>query len=283
MDFGTLFSQLFSSFWWAIPLFLLAALFKSPWFKGVMGEAMVNLAARLWLDKNSYHLIKNVTIPTEDGTTQIDHIIVSRFGVFVVETKNMKGWIFGGEHQKQWTQQIFKSKHKFQNPLHQNYKHTKTLETALGLAHEKMFSVVVFVGDSTFKTGMPESVTCGGGYIRYIKSKTEILLSEAEVQQVIAQIADGRLKPSLKTSFEHARHVRDIVAAKTEEKTAAPAAAEPLPAAADAPSATKSCPKCGSPMVLRTSQKGPESGSQFWGCSTFPKCRAVAAVKLKGE
>ncbi|TLS70907.1 NERD domain-containing protein, partial [Mariprofundus erugo] len=71
-----------------MPLFLLAALFKSPWFKGVMGEAMVNLAARLWLDKNSYHLIKNVTIPTEDGTTQIDHIIVSRFGVFVVETKN---------------------------------------------------------------------------------------------------------------------------------------------------------------------------------------------------
>ncbi|TLS72239.1 NERD domain-containing protein, partial [Mariprofundus erugo] len=58
-----------------------------------------------------------------------------------------------------------------------------------------MFSVVVFVGDSTFKTGMPENVTCGGGYIRYIKSKTEILLSEAEVQQVIAQIADGRLKP----------------------------------------------------------------------------------------
>lgn len=256
------FGQVFSTLWWLLPLFVLAGLLKSAWFKGMIGEALVNLAARLFLDKNEYHLIKNITIPTEDGTTQIDHIIVSRFGVFVVETKNMKGWIFGGEHQKQWTQQIFKSKHKFQNPLHQNYKHTKTLETALGLAHEKMISMVVFVGDSTFKTEMPENVTYGGGYIRFIKSHTQPLLTEAEVQQVIAQIAEGRLKPSIKTHNEHARHVKEIVAAKQ-----APAGSP----------ATKSCPKCGSDMVLRTSKKGPNAGNQFWGCSAFPKCRAIEA------
>jgi len=49
IDFGVLFSQLFSTYWWAIPLFVIAALLKSAWFKGVMGEAMVNLAARLFL------------------------------------------------------------------------------------------------------------------------------------------------------------------------------------------------------------------------------------------
>lgn len=258
------FGQVFSTLWWLLPLFMLAALVKSAWFKGVVGEAMVNLAARLFLDKNDYHLIKNVTIPTEDGTTQIDHIIVSRFGVFVVESKNMKGWIFGGEHQKTWTQQIYKSKHKFQNPLHQNYKHTKTLETALGLAHEKMISVVVFVGDSAFKTEMPANVTYGGGYIRFIKSHTQPLLTESEVQQVIAQIAEGRLKPSIKTHVQHARHVKEIVAAKQ-----APAQS----------CATKPCPKCGSDMVLRTSKKGPQAGNQFWGCSAFPKCRAVEVME----
>jgi len=47
-------------------------LFKSPWFKGFIGEVMVNMAARLFLDKNEYHLIKNVTIQNEDGTTQIN-------------------------------------------------------------------------------------------------------------------------------------------------------------------------------------------------------------------
>jgi predicted RNA-binding Zn-ribbon protein involved in translation (DUF1610 family) len=262
VDFSTLFTQLLTTYWWTIPLLIFAVLFKSAWFKGFAGEVMVNMTARLFLDKNDYHLIKNVTIPTEDGTTQIDHIIVSRFGVFVVETKNMKGWIFGNERQKTWTQQIYKLKHKFQNPLHQNYKHTKTLEAALGLTPEKLISVVTFVGDSTFKTDMPANVTYGGGYIRFIKSHTEVLLTESEVQQIIGQIADGRLKPSIKTHIQHARHVKEIVATKQ-----APAEA----------SATNPCPKCGSDMVLRTSKKGSQAGKQFWGCSAYPKCRTVAA------
>jgi len=67
IDFGAIISQLFSSFWWAIPLFVLIAIFKSAWFKGFIGEVMVNMAARLLLGKNVYHLIKNVIIPTEDG------------------------------------------------------------------------------------------------------------------------------------------------------------------------------------------------------------------------
>ncbi|RMG19901.1 MAG: hypothetical protein D6732_29345 [Methanobacteriota archaeon] len=70
IDLGALVAQLFSSFWWAIPLVVLAALFKSAWFKGVMCEFIMNLAARLFLNENDYHLIKNVTIPFEDGTTQ---------------------------------------------------------------------------------------------------------------------------------------------------------------------------------------------------------------------
>jgi len=263
IDISPMFSQLFSTLWWLLPLLILAALFKSAWFKGVMGEAMVNLAARWRLDKKAYQLIKNVTIPTGDGTTQIDHIIVSRFGVFVIETKHMKGWIFGSENQQQWTQQLFKAKHCFQNPLHQNYKHTKALQAALGLTADKLFSIVVFVGDSSFKTAMPENICHGGAYIAFIQSKTELLLSASEVQTIMQQIANGRLKPSIKTSREHAKHVKEIVAAKE----------------AAQPSDAKPCPKCGSDMVLRTSKQGSNAGNQFWGCSAFPKCRAIAAVE----
>jgi len=113
------------------------------------------------------------------------------------------------------------------------------------------------------KSKMPANVTYGGGYIRFIKSHTKPLLTEAEVQQVIGQIADGRLKPSLKTHIQHARHVKEIVAAKE----------------AAQPSAAKPCPKCGSTMVLRTSKQGPNAGNEFWGCSAFPKCRAIASEK----
>ncbi len=98
LDFTPIIAQVFTGFLWLLPLFLLIAFFKSARFKGAMGEWAVNLASSLALNKHDYHLIKDVTLPTEDGgTTQIDHIIVSRYGIFVVETKNMQGWIFGGE------------------------------------------------------------------------------------------------------------------------------------------------------------------------------------------
>jgi hypothetical protein len=263
IDFSSLLTQLFSSFWWLLPLFIIAALFNSARFKGFIGEAMVDFTIRLFLNKNDYHLIKDVTIPTGDGSTRIVHIIVSRFGLFVVETKNMKGLIFGSEDQKKWTQRIFKFTRTFQNPLHQNYKHSKILEAALGLEPGKVFSIVVFVGDSVFATPMPDNVIYGGRYIRYIKSKTQVLLTETEVQQIIQHIADGRLEPSLRTHLKHAQHVREIMAAKNEPENS--------PAA-------KSCPECGSTMVLRTAKEGPEPGTQFWGCSTYPKCKAITDV-----
>ncbi|MBY6071229.1 NERD domain-containing protein [Marinobacter salsuginis] len=78
-----------------IPFFLVAAVIKSPWFKGEAGEAVVNLSDRLFLGKTRYRRIKNVILPTEDVTTYIDQIIVvSSSGVFVVETKNTKTELF---------------------------------------------------------------------------------------------------------------------------------------------------------------------------------------------
>jgi ribosomal protein L37AE/L43A len=257
MDFTPIFNQIYGTLWYLVPLFVIAVLFKSSWFKGVMGEFIVNLSAKFFLDKEQYHLIKNVTLPTENGSTQIDHIIVSRFGVFVVETKNMKGWIFGSPNQKTWTQKIYKHSSKFQNPLLQNYKHTKTLESLLTLSEEQIFSVIVFVGDSTFKTDMPENVTYGKGYIRYIKSKKQPVLTELEVKDIASKIETGRLKPSLKTNREHVKHVKAIVEKKEN---------------------TQSCPKCGGVMVIREVKKGQNIGNKFWGCSSFPKCRGVVNV-----
>jgi restriction system protein len=89
MDYSSIITGFLSSFWYFIPIFILLALFKTPWFKGIFGEFQVNIAAKLLLNKEDYHLIKNVTLPTEEGTTQIDHIIVSKYGIFVIETKNL--------------------------------------------------------------------------------------------------------------------------------------------------------------------------------------------------
>ncbi len=252
--------QLVGKLWYLIPIAVAAAILKTAWFKGKFGEFIVNFSARIFLDRKTYHLVKDVTLPTEDGSTQIDHIIVSKYGIFVVETKNMKGWIFGNPNQKTWTQKLYKHTSKFQNPIHQNYKHIKTLESLLGLNDQQIHSVIVFIGDSTFRTDMPENVTSSGGYIRYIKSKTKPVLTESEVNEIIEKIESGRLTPSFKTNREHVAHVRDIIAKKKSNNTV-------------------KCPKCGSAMVIREAKKGKNAGKKFWGCSAFPECRHMSQNK----
>lgn len=283
-------------------MFILGAIFKSPWFKGWIGELQVHLAAKLFLGGGEYHVIRDVTIPAEGGTTQIDHIIVSRFGVFVVETKNMNGWIFGTERDAQWTQSFGRRSFKFQNPLRQNYKHTRTLAEMLGLPHAAVVSVIVFVGNAQLKKEVPENVTITGGYIRYIKSHREPVLSDQQVQEVVAAIAADRLKSGMATRQAHVQNVRAIVERKEAiarvtssrppqpmpppvvdaEVRAAPKVA--VAAVADVASQTvpPKCPRCGSVMILRTARRGRDPGNSFWGCSTFPKCRAIVSAEPKG-
>jgi restriction system protein len=253
MNLFQIFKPMIEQLWWVLPLFILGALLKSSWFKGVMGETMVRLSAKFLLDPTEYRAIHNVTLTTPDGTTQIDHVFVSRFGIFVVETKNYSGWIFGDESKSMWTQKIYKTTYQFQNPLRQNYKHLKALEALLSIPPEKFHSVIVFVGGSTFKTTMPDNVTYSGGYIRYIKSNTDVIFTDAEVEEIYQSIFTGRLKPSFATSRAHIKNVQNRLD----------------------PDAPRLCPKCGSDMIQRSVKSGEKAGSKFWGCSQFPKCRTV--------
>ncbi len=253
MDFAPIIQVALKPMLWALLFIVIIRLLRTPKLKGFFGEAVVKFLAKRKLPADVYAPIHNVTLPTPDGTTQIDHIFVSEFGVFVVETKNMKGWIFGGENQAQWTQQIYKVKNKFQNPLRQNYKHVKTLESALEIPPEAIISVIAFTGESEFKTDMPKNVTHGIGYVRYIKSFKTPILSQEQVQSVIAQVQSGRLEPSRATDKEHVRQLKSRKNISTD----------------------RICPKCGMSMVLRTAKKGANSGKQFWGCSGYPTCRTV--------
>nr|WP_239032823.1 NERD domain-containing protein [Vibrio sp. MMG023] len=232
---------------------LIVSVFKSRWLKGVFGEFLVNrLLSKL--PESDYTLIKDVTLPTSDGTTQVDHIVVSKYGIFVVETKNMKGWIFGSARQKQWTQKIYRYSSKFQNPLHQNYKHIKALETLLGCSEEHLHSVIVFIGDSTFKTEMPPNVTYARGSIRYIQQFNDVVFSDKDYARLTESINRIKLKRGVITDLKHRKHVKEVVTSKA---------------------SSNQCPRCGSEMVLRETKRGENIGKQFWGCSTFPKCRAV--------
>jgi len=75
--------------------------------KGWLGEKMTTIGMWAFLDKRVYYRIDNAIIPSQNGTTQIDHVVLSVFGIFVIETKNLKGWIFGSPESDKWTQNIF--------------------------------------------------------------------------------------------------------------------------------------------------------------------------------
>ena len=181
-------------------------------FKGFLGETVINVAMWLKLEKDVYHRLNGITLPRANGgSTQIDHIIVSIYGIFVIETKNYKGWIYGSENQRQWTQ-VFPngSKFKFQNPLRQNYLHIKTLADLLGLELSHFHSMIAFIGECELKTRdeLPEHVLTSG-MVSYVKQKQDEILTEDEVKSIVEQINSNRFSKSWRTNREHKAYLKD--------------------------------------------------------------------------
>lgn len=172
------------------------------------GEILVRKEIMSNFSSKSWYLFNNVTLKTENGTTQIDHILVSKYGVFVIETKHFKGWIFGDNKSKKWTQVIFGYKYKFQNPLHQNYKHLKVVQSTLDfLPSEQVIGLVVFTGDALFKTTQPPNVHSLDSLISQLKSLNNEVISDNKVQFCVGRIECNRLELTKETDIEHRRNL----------------------------------------------------------------------------
>lgn len=168
------------------------------------GEALVSRVARRNFGPPDYHLMNHVTLRMNDGTTQVDHILVSRFGVFVIETKDYKGWIFANANQANWTQVLFKWNFKFQNPIFQNIRHVRAVQRLLDfLPPGAIKSVVVFTGEAEFKTEIPNGVFSISGLVNYLREQTAEVMSLNRVQFCVGRLETARLAISGKTDLEH--------------------------------------------------------------------------------
>lgn len=256
--------HLLTPYWWVLLIPPFTAFARLPMVKGWIGETLLHAGLRLFLPGARYHLMRNLTLPTRDGSTQIDHVVVSRHGVFVIETKNYGGWIFGKPDDKMWTQKFPRRSSAFQNPLRQNYKHVKTLAELAQVDEQAMFSQIVFVGNSEFKTPMPDNVGKLGACLAAIRRRRELLLSEEDVARILERIRAGRLAPTRATHRAHVRHVRELVARRHQNKAPAAAAAPAAPSLA--------CPRCAATLEAYTYKSGIKSGQSFHGCTRFPAC-----------
>ncbi len=173
------------------------------------GEALLSRVARTNFGPPDYHLMNHVTLRLKDGTTQVDHVLVSRFGVFVIETKDHKGWIFANAKQANWTQVLFKVKFKFQNPILQNFRHVRAVQDLLDfLPTSAIRSVVVFTGEAEFKTEVPQGVFSLSGFIEHLREQTVEVMSLNRVQFCVGRLETARLAVSDETDVEHVQNLR---------------------------------------------------------------------------
>ncbi|QGG79598.1 nuclease [Litorivicinus lipolyticus] len=229
-------------------------------FAGWLMERKVATLLRRELPNSEWRHFHNVTLEIEGKTTQIDHICVSRFGVFVIESKNYGGWIFGQPEDPRWTQTFFKKRFYFQNPLRQNATHTNALAKVLEIAPERLTSVVIFSRRSTPKTQLPSNVVWGGAaLIKHLRSFQTVSLTAVEYSGICSQLGALRLPATRKTAKAH---IANLEQRRSVSATPAKAAVT-----------SDKCPRCNSPMVPRLGRKGRLEGIHFLGCSTFPKCR----------
>lgn len=143
------------------------------------------------LSYKDYYLFNNIILPHKSNiSTQVDHIVVSKFGIFVLETKDYKGWIFGNEKDEKWTQSLpGGNKFYFQNPIHQNFAHTMAIKELLPFATDSIISIVVFSNRSEFKTESIRNVVYTDQLIDLIGKHKEKKLNEEQVQLVIGKLA----------------------------------------------------------------------------------------------
>ncbi|MGS2738734.1 NERD domain-containing protein [Sinomicrobium sp. M5D2P17] len=207
------------------------------------------------LDSSRYKVINNVVLNVRGRISQIDHVVISDFGIFVIETKNYKGWIMGGEYAEYWTQVIYKRKEKLYNPVRQNYGHVLALKHLLReFPYIKYLPIVVFSTKADLKVNTRSEVIYSVDLLKVIRKHTEVVLSKTEKEAIHTIIKSANIK----SGYKHSKHIKSINQSVKERKRL---------------TKKNKCPRCGGDLIVRKGKFG-----KFKGCSKFPKCRFTTGV-----
>ncbi len=237
--------------------------------KGKTGESKIAMKLD-FIDFFGYDgkCLRNLYVPKEQGnTSEIDLLYITVKGIFVIESKNYSGYIFGNDSNRYWTSTLYAGrnwyggkkvdKFHFYNPVWQNNSHIRTLKSYLGDVHAH--SIIVF-GDNCKLKGV--SITTPGIHLcqaRHLNNTIKFIWnSESDVYSK-SQVEDiyNRLLPLTKADMQvKTKHIRDI---KSESESDV-------------------CPRCGGKLVLRTAQRGAYQGKQFYGCSNYPRCKYIRNI-----
>ncbi len=233
---------------------------------GAYGEFLCYNALKQY-EKDGARFLFNCYLPKEnEETTEIDVMMISKSGIFVLESKNYSGWIFGSESQKNWTQSLPNGrtsiKNHFYNPIMQNRAHIKWLEKQVD-SLVPLHCLVVFSQRCELK-----NITVNSGDVTVIKR--DIL--QAVVEEIIERVGPrldqnqideiyDKLYPYTQVSEDvkerHVAEIRDYDLQKYEVSV--------------------TCPECGKKMIVRVVTEGAAAGHRYYEC-TNPECKSVMAI-----
>lgn len=191
------------------------------------------------------HVFNDYVIFDNGHTTQIDHIIVNRFGVFVIETKNYSGAIYGREEDHEWTQVLGggNEKHKLYNPIKQNASHIHSLKKIIGDAPVR--SLIVLVQNNA--QNINSNNVIGLKSLQNVLYSGAVVLSPTQIDSIGEKLTRNNKRPFVSNEV----HVNNVK--RQQDKVL-----------------NNICPRCNAPLVLKKGKYG-----DFWGCSNYPNCKFI--------
>ena len=213
-----------------------------------MGEFWVKQELKK-LPKDKYIVLNDIMIKQNNCTSQIDHLIISKFGIFVIEMKNYYGLILGKKDQNNWLQYVGKNKRYFQNPIYQNYGHIKAFEQLLNIDYNMFTSIICFSNQADLRKLDVSNVVNLDNLIS--------LITEYKIDKEfnIEQIANKIRQSNITDKFERKNHVKNINKRLEENNRNLN---------------DMICPKCGNKLIIKHGKYG-----EFIGCTNYPKCKFI--------
>lgn len=233
---------------------VVAVLFLIAWFlpsenemRGMRGEKTVFSILKKLPDE--YYIWNDVVIQRNGYSVQIDHIAISPYGIFIIETKNMKGWIYGNDDCDKWTKTNWGYKYHFHNPVRQNHAHVKALANLFRMSENQFIPIVVFLDSAELYCNTNSTVIYASQLLDEINKYRVQVMSLSDVQQ-LAYILNSATVETKETRNKHL----NMVYQRSNRK--------------DLLVDNKICPRCGGKLVGRSGAYG-----YFLGCSNYPNCK----------
>ncbi len=221
---------------------------------GWLGEKAI--ARELMKLPDEYTIFNNVYLTGNNKSVQIDHIVFSPYGIFVIETKRYRGKIYGGNYTEYWTKYNFGREYKFYNPILQNYGHVRTLKSKLNFQLDYFIPIVVFTGNAILKVESTLHVINQEQLLQTILKYQDVILQDNDLQKAMVKLSYSSFTTS-ETATEHIESVKSKIQTH------------------DMAIMSGVCPRCSGHLVYRNGKFGP-----FMGCSNYPNCKFTAKCQI---